>query len=117
MRKLKATFYCFMIVVLFLFLINWVFKAIETPGRSMYNYSDTKKTKLNGIVTNVQISRHTEIDVDDIYYNLMLASRTKNLENHQNNNFVLKGDSIIKNANNDTFTIIRDRIRYTYILP
>ena len=106
----------FILIIILIQVLHRYFSSDEKT--SSYDYSDTKKKMLNGVIQRVIISRYTRIEIDNEKEVYMIAADFPfPLNNPKTDTLFSVGDSIIKKANNDTFSIIRRGNFFYYILP
>jgi len=110
----------------FLIFFFIVVNLIPPSGKPYYEYENYKKTIDSPIIGSVKrlvvgknfFGAQFGADPSDYYGFTYQVERTpKDWLNNYPTDFILVQDSIIKKANNDTFTVIRQSHHWTYVLP
>ena len=101
----------------FVFLFNAI-KTIKYVRNSQLNNTDLKRMEIHDRIINVAISRKLEIKVKGSNDWLNIGgSRLILCENQKEpKDYFLKGDSISKKVNSDTFIILRKDEKFNWVL-
>ena len=104
-------------VVFVVFLYN-AYKVVRYTKDTQIDHTYFKELEVNSIITDVAISRKTEIKILGINEWIRVGGCKLELSKNQNEptDYFLKGDSIIKKKNSNIFHLIRKSEKYNWVI-
>lgn len=103
------------ILILFVFLFT-AYKVMRHKKGSEIDHTYFRQLEVNNIITEVAISRKTEIKIQGIKEWIRVGGCKLVLSENQNEpiEYFLKGDSIIKKSNSNNFLLVRKSEKYNW---